>query len=248
MLNINFVPDDYIRNNESCRTNFLYLVLFAVVTAGLGGAFLTIKMRQRSLNSEEKLVNAKMAKAQEAIKQFEELQSKRKSMMKTALTTAELIEPVPRSVLLACLTNNLPQGVSLLKLTILQQEPKNQALSRRKTSNYEAAKANSSAGNREEVSREKLLETYIDIEGIASSDLEVASYIEHLGDSQLMDNVTLMESKEYKSKANRQSQEEELGYGLRQFKLAAMLARGVHLSKEDINRIRALCKDSAHNF
>ncbi|GAH79391.1 unnamed protein product, partial [marine sediment metagenome] len=44
MLNINFVPDDYIQNNESRRTNLMYLVLFAVVMAALGGSFLTIKI------------------------------------------------------------------------------------------------------------------------------------------------------------------------------------------------------------
>ena len=118
MLNINFVPEDYIQNNECRRTNFLYLVLFVVVMAGLGGAFFTIKVRQRTLDSEEKLANSKMSEAQESIKQFEELQDKRRSMMKIALATAELIEPVPRSVLLACLTNKLPGGVSLLTIYV----------------------------------------------------------------------------------------------------------------------------------
>ena len=37
MLNINFVPDDYVQSNVSRRTNLMYLVLFSVVMAGLGG-------------------------------------------------------------------------------------------------------------------------------------------------------------------------------------------------------------------
>ncbi|GAH03662.1 unnamed protein product, partial [marine sediment metagenome] len=45
MLNLNFVPDDYIRSNESRRTNLMYLVLLVVVMAGLGGSFVTIKIR-----------------------------------------------------------------------------------------------------------------------------------------------------------------------------------------------------------
>jgi len=88
MLNINFVPDDYIQSSESRRTNLMYLVLFAIVMAALGGSFVTIKIRQRALNTKEKLVKAKLSHAQEAIKQFEQLQTKRKAMMKTALTTA----------------------------------------------------------------------------------------------------------------------------------------------------------------
>lgn len=124
MVNINFVPDDYIQNNESRRTNILYLILLVVVMTALGGSFITIKIRQRACNAKEKLVNARIVKMQEAIKQFDELQIKKRTMMKTALTTAELLEPVPRSILLASLTNNLPPGTSLLTLNLLQKEPK----------------------------------------------------------------------------------------------------------------------------
>ena len=63
MLNINFVPEDYIQNSESHRTNFLYLILFAIVMAGLTGVFLTIKIRQHALNTQETEVNQKMSKA-----------------------------------------------------------------------------------------------------------------------------------------------------------------------------------------
>ena len=125
MVNINFVPDDYIQNNESKRTNLMYLILLVVVMTALGGSFITIKIRQRACRAKENLINTRMAKMHEAIQQFDELQVKKRAMMKTALTTAELLEPVPRSILLASLTNNLPSGVSLVNLTLLQKEPKN---------------------------------------------------------------------------------------------------------------------------
>jgi hypothetical protein len=105
MPNINFVPDDYIQSNESRRANLMCLILFLVVMAALGGSFVTIRIRQRTCTAEESLVNARMAKMEESIRQFEDLQTRRQEMMRTALTTAELLEPVPRSVLLASLTN-----------------------------------------------------------------------------------------------------------------------------------------------
>ena len=229
MLNINFVPDDYIQTGESRRTNLMYLVLFAVVMAALGGAFMTIELRQRAFGAKEKLVNAKMAQAKEAIKQFEELQTKRKVMIKTALTTAELLEPVPRSVLLASLTNNLPTGVSLLRLNLVQKEPK-AANHVAVTNKYRQAQAKKATAAQPKVSQEKLLDTYIDIEGIAPSDLQVAAYIEQLSASDgLLENVSLVESKEYKIKDTI----------FRQFKLTAMLRKDIHLTKEDIGRIRA---------
>ena len=68
MANINFVPDDYVQNNESRRTNLIYLVLFAVVMVVLCSSFITIKIRQKACSIKEKLVTTKMAKIQEAIK------------------------------------------------------------------------------------------------------------------------------------------------------------------------------------
>src|SRR3990172_10110229 len=103
MPNINFVPDDYIQNNESRRTNLFCVVMLLIVMIGLMGAFGIIKMRQKACAAQEGLVNDKMGRMQEAIKKFEQLQGKRKEMMKTALMTAELLEPVPRSIMLASL-------------------------------------------------------------------------------------------------------------------------------------------------
>jgi len=232
MLNMNFVPDDYIQNKETHRTNLIYLVLLVIVMAGLCGSFMTIKIRQRAFSAKEKLVNTKMVQTAEAIKQFEELQAKRKVMIKTALTTAELLEPVPRSVLLAALTNNLPMGVSLLQLEIIQKE-----LKRTKrvaaTSKYKEAQAKRATADQAKVSREESLETHIDIKGIAPSDLQVAAYIEQLSSSTLLDDVALVQSKEHKIE----------GTTFRQFKLTAMLRKDVHLTSEDVGRIRNKCGD-----
>ena len=237
MANINFVPDDYVQNAESSRTNVLYLVLFGVVMIALCGSFMTIKIRQRACGVKEKLVNTKMTKIQEAIKKFEELQTKRGVMMRTALTTSQLIEPVPRSVLLASLTNNLPQGVSLLKLGLLQKES-GRSLQSAPTSKYQSKQAKKAA-NAAQVSRESLLETHIDIEGVAPSDLQVAEYIGRMSNSSLLDNVALVESKEH---------EVEDGTMFRRFKLTAMLKKEVHLTREDVKSIRDEAESAMWNF
>jgi Tfp pilus assembly protein PilN len=228
MVNINFVPDDYIESTQSHRTNLMYLILFAVVMAALGGSFVTIKMRQRALQTKERLVNEKLAHAAAAITQFEQLQAKRKEMMKTALTTAELLEPVPRSVLLASLTNSLPPGVSLLQLSFVQREPP-RSRTAAPTSKYNRARTANEADGESAVSREKLLEMEIGIEGVAPSDRQVAGYIQSLNASMLLTNVALVESKEYKVEEN----------VFRRFKLQAKLSKDIHLSREDIEEIRA---------
>ena len=236
MVNINFVPDDYVQSNESRRMNVMYLILLLIMMAVLGGSFVTIKMRQRALNTKEQVINSKLEDAEVAIKQYEELQKKRRAMMKTALTTAELLEPVPRSVLLASLTNNLPSGVSLIRLNIIQKEPKRtvtkaKAAAAVKTTmnKYQLAQTGNTSETELVISTEKLIETHIDIEGIAPSDRQVAAYIQLLSSSSILNNVTLVESKEYKI--------EEMTS--RQFKLKAMLARNAHLTKEDVENIKS---------
>ncbi len=235
MVNINFVPDDYIHNNESRRTNLLYVVLLVVVMTALGSSFVTIRIRQRACAAREQLVNSKMEKMQNAMKQFDELQTKRKAMMKTALMTAELLEPVARSILLASLTNNLPAGTSLLKLNLIQKESKQPSQSGQAASpsKYETAQA-----VEERMSREVLLETRIEIEGMAPSDLQVASYIERLGNSNLLGDVALVESKECKLNGNT----------FRQFKLTAMLQKEAHLTKDDVDSIREKAKTTVWSF
>jgi Tfp pilus assembly protein PilN len=249
MPNINFVPDDYIQSNESRRTNLFCVVMLLIVMIGLMGAFGIIKMRQKACAGQESLVNAKSAHMQEAIKQFEQLQSRRKEMMKTALMTAELLEPVPRSIVLASLTNELPAGTSLKEVKFNQKEPASSKS--QTTSAYQAKKAGSGgkgdsqnakdkdASEGSKVSVELAMETLIDIGGIAPSDLQVAAYIERLSSSPLFEGVALVESKEFKTSENTL---------LREFKLKAQLRKNVRLSAEDVKAIRSKAEKSIYNF
>jgi hypothetical protein len=128
-------------------------------------------------------------------------------------------------------------GVSLLQLNLIQKEPK--GINRSGVTNsYQAAQAKNATAGQSRTPREKLLETYIDIEGIAPSDLQVAAYIEQLSSSSLLDNVALVESKEHEIEDTT----------FRRFKLTTMLRKETHLTKDDIRSIRVKGKESAHNF
>jgi len=231
MLNINFVPDDYIANNDSRKTNLICFILFIALMVCVGAAFAGIRLQQRVLASKEKMVNVKMEQTKESIKQFEQIQAKFKMMSKTALTAVDLLEPVPRSILLASITNNLPRGVSLLKLSLVQKEPTKAAA----TSKYAAQKAQKTAAP---TSKEKTLETHINIEGVAPSDLQVAAFIKNLIYSDLLDQVALVESKEHKVEDKTS----------RQFKLTAMLKNGVSLTIDDIKQIKAISEQGGIRF
>ena len=79
------------------------------------------------------------------------------------------------------------------------------------------------------MSQEQMLETEIEIEGIAPSDIEVASYISRLGSSILLERTSLVESKEIEIE----------GSEVREFKLTSKLKQGLELSQEDIETLKA---------
>ena len=122
MAMINFVPDDYVQQRRASRSNILYLMLLLAMLGAIGITFGFIKMRQGKVQDELAELNSRMAEAQEQIAQLEELKIKSKAMMTTMVMTAELLEPVPRSIILASLTNNLPSGVSLLDFGLEEKE------------------------------------------------------------------------------------------------------------------------------
>jgi len=228
MGTINFVPNDYIQQRQSSRANLMYLMLLMAMLGAIGITFGFIKMRQRVVNMEMITLNARMTKAKEQIAQLEELKAKGQTMLKTMVMTAELLEPVPRSVILAALTNNLPTGVSLLDLGLEEKELRVASASTKPASKpanqYQAKTAKTQAP--EEPQRR--IETNLELMGIAPSDIEVAAYIARLNSSILLGRVELVESKERII--------DEVKF--REFKLRAMLKPNLTLTKEDIDSIR----------
>ena len=222
MARIDFVPEDYTQRRQWRRANFLYMGLVSVMLLVFLVTFMSIKIRQKSLNAEEAAVDVKMAAAQQSIAQLETLQVQRQEMMKKALLTAELIEPVPRSIVLALLTNTIPDGLSLSEIT-LKQRKLSTAEKKRYKSKYEAIK---SAGT-QECSEEADSVNIVEISGFAASDIAVADYISNLTHSVLLEEVGLVQSKKYDS---------EKGV-YREFKLSAFIKTNVQLTAEDIENI-----------
>jgi len=231
MSNIDFVPNDYVQQRESNRINFMCLVFFGVLMGAIGITFSVIKVRQKAVAAELWSVNNRMANVQQQIAQLDELKIKSKAMLKTMVMTSELLEPIPKSIILACLTNNLPAGVSLLELR-LKQEEKEIIIQVENISQFETASANASE-NEPAVIKEKISEITIEIGGIAPSDIEVANYIAKLNESVLLDDVLLVESREHNVEKSR----------FREFKLEAIV-RDIQLTHDDVTAIKKKGKNT----
>lgn len=238
MSTINFVPNDYVEQRQSSRANFLYLMLLTAMLGAIGITFGFIKMRQRGVESELAQLNNRMAAAKQQIAQLEELKTKSKTMMKTMVMTAELLEPVPRSILLASLTNNLPSGVSLIELEVKTKETKVAAPAAKTPAKGTASQLSQKVANAKTAAEDQRpeirTETNLEMKGIAPSDIQVASFISRLSSSILFEQVELIDSKE----------REIDGIKFREFRLKSLLKPNLTLSKEDINRIRNKPEDS----
>lgn len=244
MININFIPDDYIKNNESRRTNLICIALLSIILVAMVGVFGAIRMRQRMLNAREASIDADLAKKKEQIKTVDQLQKQRNTMWSTALTTMELIEPVPKSVLLASLTNSLPKGVSLLRLSLIQKEQAPNPLEPKSAENkYEELRDKEKSASASNLSQEKMLQTQISIEGAAPSDIEVAAYIEQLSRSALLTNVALVESGQMPNTSLKQDKQDTSEEKMRRFKLTASLRRDIQITEKDVKQI--VCNSGA---
>lgn len=223
MATINFVPDDYVQQRQASRANVLNLMLLIAMLGAIGITFGFIKMRQKSVKTEMDQLEAKMQLAHAQIAQLEELKTKSKTMMKTMVMTAELLEPVPRSIILASLTNNLPSGVSLLKFDLDEQETKVYSSAGKASNSQYKSKTSGAAAT-----AETTVQTDLELKGLAPSDIQVANYIQRLSNSILFDDVSLIESKEV----------DVDNVKFREFRLRAVIKPGLTLTREDIDQIR----------
>lgn len=194
---INLLPDDYMQKRAQRRANAACLVLFVVVMAGVVGADLVSHRATADIETVRARVDQDYAEAAKLVAQLQELRTRRTTMLKQAKCTASLMEPVPRSYLLAMLTNSLPEGMSLIRfsldtVTVLPPAPpageKGQA-----TGN---AKFDSAMKNRNQPKPRLVVE--MEVTGLAHTDVEVARLIARLARNGLTDSVDLVYSQEKK--------------------------------------------------
>ena len=200
---LSFLPDDYLERKAQRRTNAICATLFLVVMVAIGSAFTYTERAMREAEHDHDAIEKRYTEAAKRIEQFQQLQEKQRTMAMQAELTSSLLEKVPRSFLLAEVTNSMPSGVSLLDLVLE---------SKRRTSASPAAQAKSAAFEKKSAAKDtakkkgpaapgseaKVFDVGIKITGIASTDVQVAQFITKLNQSTLLKDVNLVISDEYK--------------------------------------------------
>ncbi len=226
---LSFLPEDYFAKKQARRTNYDRAQrLFVVVMAGVTGAFLVSERMTRAIEKRHIAIELQYAEAAKRLKQVSEMQDKQKRMAQQAELTASLLEKVPRSYLLADITNAMPDGVSLLDFDMVSrivQQPVKQV------SDFEKKKAELDAQN----SGKKLTaappppkqyEVNMKMTGVAGTDVQVAQFLKELSKSKLLKDVNLVITDEFtQDKAK-----------LRKFQIEAVLNPAAQVGPNDADK------------
>lgn len=194
-----FLPEDYLQRRAERRTNAVALSLFSIVTVVVVGAFLVTNRQWHDVKRYQEAINVRYAQAAKDIEQLKTLEEQKKALLQKAELTTALIERVPKTVLLAELTNRMPTDVTLLELelksTRIKDAPKVEAKEEKKGKKAAAGKAARTAkGEDQEVKAvvtAPRFQSKLAITGVTGSHNSVAEYVTALQSCGLITSVEL---------------------------------------------------------
>lgn len=199
-----WLPEDYVERKIERRTNAICLTLFTVVLTFIGLAWWVTLQEKGQMNAEQRAVNDAYAEAARRIQQLDELQAQKDAMLRKAQVTGALIEPVPRSFLLAELINRMPKSLSLFDFALntkvdrssfVQVSTQKSALNNAKAAAKPKGKEDAKPAAPEPAPQPKSIVT-LSLIGVAPTDVQVAQYMAALAQSKLLSDVNLVFSEE----------------------------------------------------
>ncbi len=187
MSYVNLLPEDYLARQAQKRANRLCAAMFALVVAVILGAALLAEVGHARTREVNERVTQNYQEAGKLIQQMQQLEVAKNEMVGKAKLTAGLLERVPRSYLLATVTNALPEGCSLTKFEMGARRKQVTVIT-----------ANGKGSPKQVSSTSGPMETNITVTGLAGTDLEVGRFIAAMARSPLMETVDLVYSQEKK--------------------------------------------------
>src|SRR5262245_26378626 len=187
---LSFLPDDYLDRKRQRRTNVICAILFGVVMTTIGTTFSFSERSLRAVEKQHSAVENEYTDAAKRIEQVQQLLAKQRTMSRQAEITASLLEKVPRSNILAEITNALPSGVSLTDFA-LESKKRAPAVAAAPKNTFEM-KSGPSAVSQPPQPEAPVLDVYMKVGGLAGTDVQVAQLISKLNRSKIFKEVNLL--------------------------------------------------------
>ncbi|MEY3143438.1 MAG: hypothetical protein RLY21_1931 [Planctomycetota bacterium] len=178
-----FLPEDFVVETRERRTGVLAAVLFPVMIVAVFAAFLVTNRQWSEVRAAQAAVDLETERVAREISEMKSLEKIRAQMDAKAELARGLLEPVPRSVLLAVLTNTMPSNVALTSFELRTEQikpTKTDAKSDPKARNAKPAAAKSRAGalaTAEPTPEPIRRRTHLVLVGLAPSLLEVGRWM-----------------------------------------------------------------------
>ncbi len=191
---VNLLPPNYRRQQSRRRIDAIYLLLFSVVMICVVAAGWTSRKSADNLRRINEDVTQAYRRAGESITEVQQLESRKKQVQEKARMAAELLERVPRSYLLATLTNALPDGANLIKISMKSSQPKPAASKEKAKSKFRTVRRDKP--DKDEPVKRPPMKVSLKITGLAKTDEQVAEFIGAVRSSPLLRSVELVYSEE----------------------------------------------------
>lgn len=183
---VSFLPEDFVVETRERRTGLLAVVLFPIMILAVFAAFLVTNRQWTEVRAAQASIDQETERVAREISEMKSLEKIRAQMDAKAELARGLLEPVPRSVLLAVLTNTMPSNVALTSFELRTEQikpakvdpkidPKTDPRSR--SARAAAAKPRSGAAAPEATPEPVRRRTHIVLVGLAPSLLEVGRWM-----------------------------------------------------------------------
>jgi Tfp pilus assembly protein PilN len=192
---VNFLPRDYSERRTRRRANMICLLLSGLTVLALGMVTAVYLFRTAQVAGFREVVEQQYREASRKIEQLKVLEKQREDLLHKVELSAGLLERVPRSIVLAHLTNALPKETSLHAVTMKTEKVEIDDPNAPKVS----TRAQGLRGRRSRQSTPKITvtRTLFELAGLAPTDVEVAAYIAALTADPLFGEVNMEVSEEF---------------------------------------------------
>ena len=221
---LSFLPDDYLEQKGKRRANIVCAILVVLVAGGMSAAAYYVRNYDRMIQAKYDDVDAKYSDAARKIEQVKKMHEQQRQVVQHAELAASLVEKIPRSNLLAEITNSLPPGVSLLELGMdskPHQDPPPTA-----TSSFEQHRAQLEKANNDALgmgAKPPQYDVHLKVTGIAQNDVQVAQLMSRLSHSKIFTDVNLVISDVYEPKRENPGNTDAKPEALRKWTIEMML-------------------------
>lgn len=190
-----FLPKEYVERRSEAKFYIVVFLLFIVVMAGVAGAFFVTQQRWSEVRTAQGDINAVFEGEQVKLTQLRQLELQRTDMLERAKVTSALLEPIPRSVMMAELVGRLPKDVTLFTLT-LESERIREVPQAPQAGQKAKPKTGTLSGGVPQADKPEIVlpkfKYLLTIDGVGTSNKQIADYLESLQESPLFKHVELM--------------------------------------------------------